>query len=226
MNCGGIVLCGGRSSRMGLPKPALPFGPESMLERVVRLLGQAVKEIVVVVAPRQDLPDLPPGTRIVRDRREGRGPLEGLRAGLSALPEECEAAYVTGCDVPGLVPAFVARMFDLLGDHSIAVPVSGDRPHPLSAVYRRSVLDTIDRLLAGDHRRLTLLFDLVPTRRVSTTELADVDPELATLNNLNSPFVYLEALAHAGLTAPADLLARLKPEKGRPGDQSSVEESV
>ena len=125
-----------------------------------------------------------------------------------------------------LVPAFVARMLDLLGNHSIAVPVSGDRPHPLSAVYRRSVLDTIDRLLAADHRRLTLLFDLVPTRRVSTTELADVDPELATLNNLNTPFVYLEALAHAGLTAPADLLAKLKSETGRPDNQSSVEESA
>ena len=51
MNCGGIVLCGGQSRRMGLPKAALPFGAERMLPRVVRLLGLAVGEIVVVAAP-------------------------------------------------------------------------------------------------------------------------------------------------------------------------------
>ena len=38
MSRGAIILCGGRSSRMGLPKLALPFGPELMLQRIVRLL--------------------------------------------------------------------------------------------------------------------------------------------------------------------------------------------
>jgi molybdenum cofactor guanylyltransferase len=140
---------------MGLPKLALPFGTEQLLQRVVHLLGQAVREIVVVAAPKQDLPDLPVETRIVRDRREARGPLEGLHAGLSALSEGCEAAYVTGCDVPLLVPAFVTRMIDLLGTNAIAVPVIDGRPHPLSAAYRRSVLEAIDLLLAaGRSRRL------------------------------------------------------------------------
>ena len=209
MNCGGIVLCGGRSSRMGLPKLALSFGAEPMLARVVRLLGQVVTEIVVVAGPKQDVPELPEGVRLVRDRWEGRGPLEGLHAGLSALSEGCEAAYATGCDVPLLVPAFVARMIDLLGNNAIAVPISGGRPHPLSAVYRRSVLDAIDLLLAADHLRPSLLFDLVTTRRVWAAELADVDPALATLHNLNSPSEYLEALARAGFAAPAEVLAKL-----------------
>ena len=220
MKFGGIILCGGRSSRMGLPKLALPFGAEQMLQRVVRLLGQVVGEIIVVAAPKQDLPDLPAAVRVVHDRWEGRGPLEGLHAGLSALPEGCEAAYATGCDVPLLVPAFVARMIDLLGENAIAVPLSDGHPHPLSAVYRRSVLDTIDLLLAADRLRPAFLLDLVSTRRVSAAELADVDPELATLHNLNRPSKYLEALAYAGLVAPADVLAQLDAEtigpKGKP----------
>ena len=45
---GGIVLCGGKSTRMGVPKATLPFGPETMLQRVVRLLGTVVSPIVVV----------------------------------------------------------------------------------------------------------------------------------------------------------------------------------
>ena len=56
MKVGGIVLCGGQSTRMGRPKAWLPFAGELMLQRVVRLLGTAVQPIVVVAAPEQELP--------------------------------------------------------------------------------------------------------------------------------------------------------------------------
>ena len=70
---------------MGLPKATLPFGPEPMIRRVLRLLGEAVGPLTVVAAQDQQLPDLPPTVRIVHDRREGVGPLEGLRGGLTAI---------------------------------------------------------------------------------------------------------------------------------------------
>src|SRR6185295_5472848 len=114
MTAGGIVLCGGRSTRMGSPKALLPFGAETMLQRVVRLLATVVSPIVVVAAPQQSLPTLPPDVLVARDEQEGRGPLEGLRAGLKALPDGVDTAYVTSCDVPLLVPGFVRRMIDLL----------------------------------------------------------------------------------------------------------------
>jgi len=210
MNRGAIILCGGHSSRMGLPKLSLPFGPELMLARIVRLMGEVCRPIVVVAAPEQELPKLPAEVIVARDRREGRGPLEGLLAGLSALPEDVEAAYVTSCDVPLLAPAFVRRMFELLGDHAAAVPVSGGFQHPLAAVYRRGVAAVIEELLATDRLRPAYLFDIVATRRVAEKELVDVDPRLDTLKNLNRPSDYLEALAQAGFTAPADVVARLE----------------
>src|SRR5262245_36754359 len=100
MTSGGIVLCGGRSTRMGSPKALLPFGSETMLQRVVRGLGTVVSPIVVVAAEGQELPELPTSIVIARDENEDRGPLEALRAGLKGLPEGAEAAYVTSCDVP------------------------------------------------------------------------------------------------------------------------------
>src|SRR5215472_11419665 len=106
MTAGGIVLCGGRSTRMGSSKALLPFGPETMLQRVVRMLSTVVSPIVVAAAAGQPLPDLPADVIVVRDECQGRGPLEGLRAGLTALPKTVESAYVTGCDVPLLVPGF------------------------------------------------------------------------------------------------------------------------
>ena len=56
MNIGGVILCGGESRRMGRPKAWLPFGPETLLQRVVRLIGEVVNPLVVVAAPDQDVP--------------------------------------------------------------------------------------------------------------------------------------------------------------------------
>jgi molybdenum cofactor guanylyltransferase len=203
VKAGGIVLCGGRSTRMGTSKALLPFGPETMLQRVVRLLSTVVSPIVAVAAPEQTLPELPTSITITRDEREGRGPLEGLRAGLKALPDDVEAAYVTSCDVPLLVPAFVERMVDLLGDHDISVVEIDGFTHPLSAVYRRRTLPHVEQLLGADRLRPAFLFQAVKTRRVEAFELADIDPQLLTLRNLNTPDDYRVALIAAGFTIRA-----------------------
>jgi len=206
MTAGGIVLCGGRSTRMGAPKATLPFGPEAMLQRVVRLLGTVVHPIVAVAAREQLLPELPADVIVTRDEREQRGPLEGLRAGLKALPASVDIAYVTSCDVPLLVPGFVTRMIELLGDRDIAVMEIDGFAHPLSAIYRRNVLPRVESLLAQDKLRPVFLFDAVRTRRVQTAEMVPIDPGLRTLRNLNTPEDYREALSEAGYfdaTGPA-----------------------
>jgi molybdopterin-guanine dinucleotide biosynthesis protein A len=181
---GGIVLCGGKSSRMGTAKALLPFGPETMLQRVVRLLSGVVAPIVVVAALDQELPQLPPGVIVTRDEQEGRGPLEGLRAGLKALPDTIDAAYVTSCDVPLLETGFVRQMIDLANDYDIAVMEIDGFTHPLSAVYRRAALPAVEDLLAHDRLRPVFLFDAMKTRRVKPEEMT-ADPQLHTLRNLN-----------------------------------------
>lgn len=184
---------------MGAPKATLPFGPETMLQRVVRLLGTVVSPIVAVAARDQMLPELPKNVIVTRDEREAKGPLEGLRAGLAALPESVDAAYVTSCDVPLLAPGFVERMIELLSDHDIAVMEIDGFPHPLSAVYRRDVLPQVESLLAKDRLRPVFLFDAVRTRRVRPEEMVSADPQLQTLRNLNTREDYLAALSDAGL---------------------------
>jgi molybdenum cofactor guanylyltransferase len=195
---GGIVLAGGKSTRMGTSKALLPFGPETMLQRVVRLLGEVVTPLVVVAAAGQELPELPRHVIVTRDEREGRGPLEGLRAGLTALPSSVDEAYVTSCDVPLLVTGFVRQMFELARGFDIAVMEIDGFPHPLSAIYRRSTLPHVEALLAHERLRPVFLFEAVSTRRVRPEEIT-ADPELKTLRNLNTPQDYEQALADAGL---------------------------
>jgi len=184
---------------MGSSKAHLPFGPETMLQRIVRLLRQVVSPIVAVAAPDQSLPELPPDVVLVRDEHENRGPLEGLRAGLKELRDAGDIAYVTGCDAPLLVPGFVEHMVALLGDYDIAVMEVDGFAHPLSAVYRGSTLPHVAALLAADFLRPSFLFDRVRMRRVQPAEVASVDPDLLTLRNLNTREEYLSALSHEGL---------------------------
>lgn len=193
MTTAGIVLCGGKSSRMGTSKAMLPFGPETMLQRVVRLMLEAVPSLVVVAAQGQELPPLPETVRIVRDHREGRGPLEGLLAGISGLAPDVSAAYATSCDVPLLNPQFVRRVLELLADHDIAVPRTEGFHHPLAAAYRPSVLPHIEALLADNRMRPVFLFERVRTREITAGELQDIG--LESLRNLNTPEDYQAALA-------------------------------
>jgi molybdopterin-guanine dinucleotide biosynthesis protein A len=180
---------------MGRPKAWLPVDGETMLGRVVRLLGEVVSPVVVVAAPGQDVPPLPPGVDVVRDPEQGRGPLQGLAAGLAALRGRADAAYASSCDVPLLRPAFVRRMVDLLGDHAICVPDVGGYKHPLAAVYRVEATETASRLLAEQRFRPVFLFEQLPTRVVLPEELADVDPGAESLRNLNTPDEYAAALS-------------------------------
>lgn len=185
---------------MGRDKATLPFGPEFMLQRVVRLVGKVVdpSQIVVVAAPRQPLPTLPIESAVAYDTTEYRGPLEGLASGLRALGARVDAVYASACDVPLLQPAFVERMFQLLGDYDIAVPFDGQYHHPLAAVYRSPVLGHIQRLLDADRLRPRFLFEEVNTLEVPVDSLREVDPQLATLENLNHPEDYVAALRAAG----------------------------
>ena len=200
MKRGALVLAGGRSTRMGRDKATLPFGPETLLQRVVRRLGASVEEIVVVARPGQDLPPLPPDVRIARDSVLDRGPLGGLSAGLAATT--AEIVFATACDVPFLVPAFVDLLVQRLGTNDVAVAEAEERLHPLAAVYRVTVRPHIEALLAAERLRPVFLYERVPTVRVSEADLRRVDPDLATLANLNTPEAYDAALARLAAEAP------------------------
>ncbi len=232
---------------MGRSKADLPFGNESMLQRVTRLLSTVVRHIVVVAAAEQQIPDFGAVVRcpvtIARDDLRFAGPLAGLGIGLRTLhelainqqedstntcPLASGLAYVTSCDVPFLEPKFVQELFrageePVLADgnaespgeelavqdtnhaiehYDIVLPVDEKYAHPLSAAYRLSLTDTVQKLVADGERRPRALFDMVRTKRIPTQQLETIDPGLETLMNLNAPQEYADALRRAGFAIP------------------------
>ncbi len=200
---GGIVLCGGHSRRMGSAKSALPFGPQTMLQRMLEIVSATVSPVVVVAAANQPLSTLPPGTTVTHDIHQDSGPLAGLHAGLTALEAHSDAAFATSCDAPFLLPSLIDEMILRLGTADLAIPRDGDYHHPLAAVYRTALASTLDDLLASGVRRPLELLEHVQATEIDVESLRKVDPDLSSFRNLNTPADYQQALLDAGFTAPA-----------------------
>ena len=142
----------------------------------------------MVRAAGQEMPTLPDGVRVVEDAREGRGPLEGLRAGLRGLEPAVEAAYVAAVDLPFLTPEAVRRALAALAEGvDAAVPRAGGRAHPLAAAYRATVLPVVDGLLAEGRARMGDLLERL--------DVAWLEEEPDALRNLNTPADYARARA-------------------------------
>jgi molybdopterin-guanine dinucleotide biosynthesis protein A len=189
---GGIILCGGESRRMGRPKAWLPFAGEPLLCRVVREVARAAAPVLVVAAAGQELPAV--GVPVVRDERPGRGPLEGLAAGLAAL--EADAAFVTACDAPFLTAELVRRLAARLGDATAVVPEVDGRCHPLPGVYRIAALPLVRALLAEGTLRLGALAERLHGRVVGVAELGE--GAARALRNVNTPEDYEAAVREIG----------------------------
>jgi molybdenum cofactor guanylyltransferase len=190
---------------MGTSKAALEWHGSTLLRRTVGIMARATSGPVVVVrAPGQDLPELPEGTVVADDPREGRGPVQGIAAGLTALTGRAEVAFVSSTDLPFLHPAFIRRVLRVLEDSEgtdVALPVARGYKQPLAAAYRVSLAEAAERLVKEDRLRPAFLFDEC---RVETLDdaalkrdpvLAALDPGLDSVLNVNTPADYAAARA-------------------------------
>ncbi len=198
-----IVLAGGRSSRMGSAKAALDWHGSTLLRRVTGIVARSVDgPVIVVSAPGQALPALDGAVEIVADDREGRGPLQGLAAGLAAVGDRAPIAYVSSTDVPLLHPAFVSAVVNALGDDiDVVLPEVDGYRQPLSAAYRVDLLGTVNDLIAAGRMRPAFLFERSRVLHMGETDLlrdaalARLDPDLRSVSNLNEPADYERACA-------------------------------
>lgn len=193
----GIVLCGGASRRMGRSKAALPFGPESLVERAVRQLAGVFDPIVVAAAPSQILPDFDPRhVWIVRDPSPHQGPMHGLAAALAALTNAAEFAYLAAVDTPRFSSAWARLLTDRIGGSDAAAAIVDGRLQPFGSLYRvAAARKALDRLMFEGIGRLTTLLERLDTTRIGGAELAGVDPDGVLFRDLDRPEEYRRALA-------------------------------
>jgi molybdopterin-guanine dinucleotide biosynthesis protein A len=206
----GIVLAGGRSSRMGTAKAALEWHGSTLLRHVTGVVGRAVEGPVIVVrALGQELPELEPRVLLCDDLVEGRGPMQGLAVGLAAAAEHCETAFVCSTDLPFLHAAFVQAVLrgfepdsktpELGVSPDVVLPFVRGYRQPMAAGYRTNLVPQINKLLEAQRLRPAHLFEECNVRQLddaallSDARLASVDPDLDSVFNVNEPDEYRAA---------------------------------
>ncbi|MGH3799810.1 MAG: molybdenum cofactor guanylyltransferase [Pseudonocardiaceae bacterium] len=200
----GVVLAGGRSSRMGTSKAALEWHGSTLLRRTLGVLARAVDgPLLVVRAPGQLLPEIPSQADVVEDPEEGLGPLQGIAAGLAALSGRAQIAFVCSTDLPFLHPVFVRRVLSALIDGTdVVLPIARGFPQPLAAAYRVTLAPLVAELVATGDLRPAFLFRRCATLRLDDAALltdpalAAADPALDSVINVNSPDDYRIARCH------------------------------
>lgn len=189
----GVLLAGGRSSRMGASKAALEWHGSTLVRRIAGLLARSVAgPVVVVAAAGQALPALPDSVEVVNDSRPGRGPLQGFVDGLAAVGDRAAVTFVASTDLPLLHPSFVRAVLGAAVEGvDVAVPEVDGRVQPLAGAYRVPVLALAQRLLNEDRLAMRTLLDHCRVRRLTAAEL----PAPSSVTNLNDPADYQLALA-------------------------------
>lgn len=171
---------------MGQPKEWLRADGEYVLVRAAMVLGEVADKVVVAARTGQELPPLPMGVEVVRDRFADAGPLAGLAAGMEALQDHCDAIIVAPCDHPWIRADFLRRLIEELGTSPAVVLKQGDRIYPLLGVYRMSALPMlVECLERGDHRAAGFA-QACGARFVDADIFREIDPELESLRNVNT----------------------------------------
>jgi molybdenum cofactor guanylyltransferase len=197
----GLVLAGGRSTRMQRDKAALTYHGRSQLETAVSLLEPHVQRVFVSVRPDQTKDPVRAGFEQIVDTEEGLGPIAGIMAAQAQNPQA--AWLVLACDLPFLDRATLSHLIFARQPqrHATAYRSSHDgRPEPLCAIYEPT---SREPLLAHVRRGSTC-----PRKFLSSADVQLIDePNPQALDNINTLDEYDSAIAALSPGQPADAAA-------------------
>jgi molybdopterin-guanine dinucleotide biosynthesis protein A len=177
----GIVLAGGKSSRLGQNKALVDAAGRPLIQRVVDRLRLVVQDVIVVTDRPHDFSFL--GLPMTSDVYQGVGTLAGLHAGLSAMGN----AYglVVGCDMPLLNVALLRHIASLRHGYDVVMPRIGEYYEPLHALYSVRCLPCIERAIESGQRRVLRACSGMRVRYVRDDEINAHDPHRLSFFNVN-----------------------------------------
>jgi molybdopterin-guanine dinucleotide biosynthesis protein A len=179
----GVILAGGESTRMGKNKAFIEINGKRIIDRTVSLFREIFDDVLLVTNTPLDYIELK--VRIVTDLVPGKGSLGGIYTGLffSSSPK----AFFAGCDMPFLDRRVIQYFLSLAQTADIVVQRTKDYWQPLHAIYPRTLLKPIERLLQQGELAIIKAYQGLRVREVTGEELKPFDPDLHTLSNINTP---------------------------------------
>jgi molybdopterin-guanine dinucleotide biosynthesis protein A len=179
----GIVLAGGKGTRMGgVDKGLQPLRGKPMAAWAIARLKPQVDEIIINANQNLEIYGAF-GYRVVSDEIGGfAGPLAGLHAGLNAATYPLVATVP--CDSPFLPPDLVSRLSASLQTLDLAVAKTGAQPHPVFALMKREVRESLEAFLASGGRKIDAWYAGLKVIEVPFDDEADAFRNINTIEEL------------------------------------------
>lgn len=158
----GIILAGGKSSRMGTEKGLQELCGKSLISYAIEVLSVFCSEIIISSSSDayQSL-----GFRVVADEFPGIGPMGGIYSALKQ--SKTEKTLVLSCDLPFVSVELLSHILKNSEGYQVAVPWEGNRHYePLCGFYRSSVLDQMDSFIQKGNYKLPDLFEEISINRL------------------------------------------------------------
>lgn len=192
MGISAVILAGGFASRFGQDKGLIRLANKPLIKHVLDKIDPVADEKLVVVSSRQQAEGytkiVSSDVKVVVDLEEKHGPLVGALTGFSEA--YAEYSLLLPCDTPFLSDDVLSLMLDLCTDRNAVIPRWPNcYIEPLHAVYRTKVaLEAAENVLKEGEMNMQSMVDrLRSVRYVSTLVLQQLDPELRTFFNVNTP---------------------------------------
>jgi molybdenum cofactor guanylyltransferase len=179
----GVILAGGKNTRMGTNKAFLKIGEARLIDQTVDTLKTIFAEIIIVTPDPLEYMQI--DATIATDILPGKGALGGLYTGLFFARDPL--VFVAACDMPFLKASFIAYMMENAEDYDIVVPAPPDGLQPLCAVYSRACLPAIKNLLAKNRLQIKELYPGRKILEIGPEILERFDPEGRMFTNINTP---------------------------------------
>lgn len=192
LRASGIILAGGKSSRMGVDKSLLKMKKETMIARIAGLLQGSCEELLIVsnALNKYGLK----GAREISDIYPGMGPLAGIHAGLQSAAHEY--AFVAACDMPFVTEPLIKLLMQRCTGYDVTVPQTGDYLEPLLAVYTKGCIPHIEACLKRDMRKITAFYPKVRVNYVNENLIRTVIDPARAFYNINTPRDYRKLGRH------------------------------
>ena len=177
----GIILAGGKSSRMGQDKGLLPYKGMPLILYVINAISPVVNDVLIVTS-NKDYEQF--GYPLIADVYSEKGPLAGIYSGLRS--SESELNLVLGCDMPNVTTELLRYLVSQVKDEAVLLPSFKGKTEQLAGFYSKKCLPIFKQEIEKDNLKIRDAIALVSHRFVEIDEqLAFYKPEL--FNNLNSP---------------------------------------
>lgn len=182
----GVILAGGESRRMGSDKSLLPIQGARFIDHVYSRMAALFEEVIIVT----NSPDLynEIDCRKVPDIYYAQGALAGVHSGLAHAKQE--QVFVVGCDMPFISAAVVQQICSHADEGDLVIPHSSSGHEPLHALYSKSCLPAMEKVLDAGQKRIMLFFDRVKLVELPASEIRHLDPQEQSFQNINTPEDY------------------------------------